>query len=306
KWHDGESNKGLGRSSEDGMSVITDKLNDLGRDMRKLKESVHAIQVGCEMCGGRHLGKDCQYKVEIKSIKATGYGGTTNDIESAKHPIEESVSKYLKESSKRHDAYEEWMQRFREIIGKSLKKHDSKIKNLEKKVDQLAQAVHASMTNESKSVNQVKTVAIKSCPIIHYRSCSASLDSNMVLCTSVVPNLIEQENVKKTGEGDESPRPTPIIGLGNPKHVKMLIEMADKSIQSPKGMIENVLVKIGKFIFPLDFVILDIVEDDKVLIILGRPMLATAHAKIDVFGKKISLEFNTAKGRRIDIASVHD
>nr|GEV65679.1 retrovirus-related Pol polyprotein from transposon TNT 1-94 [Tanacetum cinerariifolium] len=202
KWHDGESNKGLGRSSEDGMSVITDKLNDLGRDMRKLKESLHAIQFGCEMCGGRHLGKDCQYKEEIKSIKATGYRGTTNDIESAKHPIE---------SSKRHDAYEEWMQRFREIIGKSLKKHDSKIKNLEKKVEQLAQVVHAFMTNESKSVNQVKTVATKSSLIIHYRSCSASLDSNMVLCTFVVPNLIEQENVKKTGEGNKSPRPTPII-----------------------------------------------------------------------------------------------
>ncbi|GJR52966.1 hypothetical protein Tco_1403487 [Tanacetum coccineum] len=63
------------------------------------------------------------------------------------------------------------------------------------------------------------------------------------------------------------------------------------------------LVKIHKFIFPVDFVILDIVEDNKVLIILGRPMLATAHSRIDVFGGKISLEvgkeqviFNTNEG----------
>ncbi|GJY96236.1 putative reverse transcriptase domain-containing protein [Tanacetum coccineum] len=80
------------------------------------------------------------------------------------------------------------------------------------------------------------------------------------------------------------------LGLGNPRPVNMVIEMADRSMQSPKGMVENILVKIHKFIFPVDFVILDIIEDDKVLIILGRPMLATAQARIDVFGGKISLE----------------
>ncbi|GJX72466.1 homeodomain-like protein [Tanacetum coccineum] len=64
-------------------------------------------------------------------------------------------------------------------------------------------------------------------------------------------------------------------------------------MQSPKGIVENVLVRINKFIFPIDFIILDIIEDDKVPIILGRPMLATTHARIDVFGKKISLEVGT-------------
>ncbi|GJZ74916.1 retrovirus-related pol polyprotein from transposon TNT 1-94, partial [Tanacetum coccineum] len=83
------------------------------------------------------------------------------------------------------------------------------------------------------------------------------------------------------------------LGLGNPKPINMKIEMADRSMQSPKGIVKNVLVKIHNFIFPVDFVILDIIEDNKVPIILGRPMLATAHAKIDVSGKKISLEVGT-------------
>ncbi|GJY37703.1 homeodomain-like protein [Tanacetum coccineum] len=65
--------------------------------------------------------------------------------------------------------------------------------------------------------------------------------------------------------------------------------MADRSMQSPKGIKENVLVKISNFVFPVDFVVLDIMEDENVSIILDRPMLATAHAKIDVYGKKISL-----------------
>ncbi|GJU74237.1 homeodomain-like protein [Tanacetum coccineum] len=65
--------------------------------------------------------------------------------------------------------------------------------------------------------------------------------------------------------------------------------MADRSMQSPKGIKENVLVKISNFVFPVDFIILDIMEDENVPLILGRPMLATAHAKIDVYGGKISL-----------------
>ncbi|GKE14958.1 homeodomain-like protein [Tanacetum coccineum] len=75
----------------------------------------------------------------------------------------------------------------------------------------------------------------------------------------------------------------------------MVIEMAERSMQSPKGIVENVLVKIYKFIFLVDFVILDIIEDNKVSIILGRPLLATAHARIDVFRGKISLEVGKNK-----------
>ncbi|GJY10644.1 reverse transcriptase domain-containing protein [Tanacetum coccineum] len=80
------------------------------------------------------------------------------------------------------------------------------------------------------------------------------------------------------------------LGLRNPRPVNMVIEMADRSMQSPKGIVENVLVKTHKFIFLVDFVILDIVKDNKFPIILGRPMLATAHTRIDVFRGKNSLE----------------
>ncbi|GJX76007.1 retrovirus-related pol polyprotein from transposon TNT 1-94 [Tanacetum coccineum] len=79
------------------------------------------------------------------------------------------------------------------------------------------------------------------------------------------------------------------LGLGSLKPIKMTIEMADRSMQSPKEIKENVLVKISNFVFPVDFIVFDIRKDENILIILGRPMLATAHAKIDVLGKKISL-----------------
>ncbi|GJU33024.1 homeodomain-like protein [Tanacetum coccineum] len=62
-----------------------------------------------------------------------------------------------------------------------------------------------------------------------------------------------------------------------------------------KRIAENVLVGIGKFVFPIDFIILDMSEDIKVPLILGRQFLSTAHAKIDVFKRKITLKVGEEK-----------
>ncbi|GJY96692.1 putative nucleotidyltransferase, ribonuclease H [Tanacetum coccineum] len=80
------------------------------------------------------------------------------------------------------------------------------------------------------------------------------------------------------------------LNLGDLKPTRMCIELANKTTQFPKGIAENVMVKIDKFVFPVDFVILDMEEDHRIPIILGRPFLATTHAMIDVFNKKISFE----------------
>ena len=72
------------------------------------------------------------------------------------------------------------------------------------------------------------------------------------------------------------------LKLGEPKSTIISLQLADRSYQHPRGIIENVLVKVGKFVLPADFVILDIEEDDLVPIILGRPFLATGKAQINV------------------------
>ena len=58
---------------------------------------------------------------------------------------------------------------------------------------------------------------------------------------------------------------------------------------SPKGIIEDVLIKVGNFIFLVDFVILDMEEDEKVPVILGRHFLATSRALIDVESGELTL-----------------
>ncbi|GJV03225.1 hypothetical protein Tco_1336794 [Tanacetum coccineum] len=85
------------------------------------------------------------------------------------------------------------------------------------------------------------------------------------------------------------------LGLGNLSHTMMTIELVDKTIKQPRGIASNVLVRIGKFVFPIDFVILDIPEDGDIPLILGRPFLSTAHAKIDVYKRKVTLRVGEEK-----------
>nr|GFB95963.1 reverse transcriptase domain-containing protein [Tanacetum cinerariifolium] len=70
---------------------------------------------------------------------------------------------------------------------------------------------------------------------------------------------------------------------------KMVLELADRTISKPTGVAENVFVKVNKFYFPADFVILYFVADPRVPLILGRPFLSTAHALIDVYEGEITL-----------------
>ncbi|XP_035844012.1 uncharacterized protein LOC118490464 [Helianthus annuus] len=78
------------------------------------------------------------------------------------------------------------------------------------------------------------------------------------------------------------------LGLGELSPTRMSLSLADRSVKYPRGIIENLLVKVDKFVFPVDFVVLDMEADEKVPIILGRPFLCTAKAIIDVFDGKIT------------------
>nr|GFA68562.1 hypothetical protein [Tanacetum cinerariifolium] len=85
------------------------------------------------------------------------------------------------------------------------------------------------------------------------------------------------------------------LGLGELAHTKLIAELADKTVKYPKGIAKNVLLGIGKFVFLRDFIILDMPEDVKVPLIIERPFLSIAHAKIDVFKRKITLRVGEEK-----------
>ncbi|XP_015940043.1 uncharacterized protein LOC107465578 [Arachis duranensis] len=66
------------------------------------------------------------------------------------------------------------------------------------------------------------------------------------------------------------------------KLTRMALQLADRTFKFPHGVVEDLLVKVGEFIFPADFVVLDMEEETNTSIILGRPFLATARAIIDM------------------------
>ena len=72
------------------------------------------------------------------------------------------------------------------------------------------------------------------------------------------------------------------LSLGEASLTTVTLKLADRSLTNPRGMIEDVLVKVGKSIFLADFIILDMEEDKEIPIIMGRLFLATGRALIDV------------------------
>ena len=63
------------------------------------------------------------------------------------------------------------------------------------------------------------------------------------------------------------------LGIGRPKPTTVMLQLADRSYVQPEGKIEDILVRVDKFIFPADFLVLDCEADDNAPIILGRPFL---------------------------------
>ena len=72
------------------------------------------------------------------------------------------------------------------------------------------------------------------------------------------------------------------LNMGEIEPTTLSLQMTDRSMASPKGIIEDVLIKVGKFIFVVDFMVLDMEKDEKVPLILKRPFLATSRALIDI------------------------
>ena len=80
-----------------------------------------------------------------------------------------------------------------------------------------------------------------------------------------------------------------ILSLGELAPKAMTFQMENRTLAHPDGILEDVLIKVGKFIFPVNFVVIDIKKDKQVPLLLGRPFLATGAALIDVKKGELTL-----------------
>ncbi|GJU52172.1 hypothetical protein Tco_1225886 [Tanacetum coccineum] len=167
KWHDGSSSKNVDSSSNfEGITAIVSKLDSLGRDMKKLKENVHAIHVGCQTCGGPHLDKECPLNEEVKSMEeviyrefgrpfpnnnrndgrfsrgVSRYGSHDQPSSGERKPsLIEIINKYMEEAAKRHAEHDKWLRKFYLNTKINRENHDKIIQGLEAKLKTLTNEV---------------------------------------------------------------------------------------------------------------------------------------------------------------------
>ena len=92
---------------------------------------------------------------------------------------------------------------------------------------------------------------------------------NALLDLGASVNIIPLAMLKKIGDLEIKP-------------TKMQLRLAEKSIKYPYGVVEDILVKVDKFTFPVDYFIMDMKEDEEVPLILGRPFMKTTRLIVDV------------------------
>jgi hypothetical protein len=91
------------------------------------------------------------------------------------------------------------------------------------------------------------------------------------------------------------------LGLGELKQTSTVLQLADRSIKKPRGIVEDVLIKVDKFYYPVDFIVLDTepvpYPDKQISVILGRHFLATANACINCHTGVMKISFGNMKIR---------
>ena len=85
------------------------------------------------------------------------------------------------------------------------------------------------------------------------------------------------------------------LHLDNLKETSIVIQLVDHSNAYPRAVLEDVLVQVNELVFPVDFYVLDMEDEDAANptpLLLGRPFMKTARAKIDVFNGTLIMEFD--------------
>ncbi|GKD11134.1 reverse transcriptase domain-containing protein [Tanacetum coccineum] len=184
--------------------------------------------------------------------------------------MEEMLYKFINEGRREHEEMGAFIREFKTTNGLLLNERNNSLRELKFEVCGLSKAIKdAQLSNYEVKGKRTGSFTIP-CDIGHLHINNALADLGATI--SLIPYTMYEK-----------------LGLGEPEPTRMSLELADRSIQYPRGIAKNVLIKIDKFILPIDFAILDMREDSKILIILGRPFLATAWEMIDVFNKKITL-----------------
>ncbi|GJT62423.1 gag-pol polyprotein [Tanacetum coccineum] len=247
------------------LAAIQAQLNNLGREIKKVNVKVSAAQVGF-------------YK----------RNNANPSYQERRQSMEDTLSKFMSESAKRHEDNSNLIKEIRASTDAAIRNQGASIKTLEIQIRQMSKKgsygpQFSKSYSEASHINNFIPKKEK--------------DPGSFTLPCFINNVYFDNALADLGASvSVMPLSTYLnLGLGEFAHTKLTVELTDRIVKYPKGIAENVLVGIGKFIFPVDFIILDMLEDIKVPLILERPFLSTAHAKIEVFKRKITLRVGEEK-----------
>ncbi|GJV68188.1 DNA-directed DNA polymerase [Tanacetum coccineum] len=308
KWHDGMSTRTRSTETSDRLAAIQAQLNNLRREIKKVNEKVYATQVGCELCKGSHYTKDCPLKEEGKTLIEAYYTQLGVPFPQRGQYKETALGFYQRNNGNPSNQ------------GASIKALEIQIGQLSKVLQEKGYGNLPSSTkiNPRDHVKAILTIVEVDRTLIRQEGSYRlkDLDAYSIgttLLDNALPNkekgpwsftlpcIIDNMYFNKAlADLRASVSVMPFstytkLGLGELAPTKLIVELADRTVNRPKGIAENVLVRIDKFVFLVDFIILDMPEDIKTPLILKRPLLSIAHAKIDVFKRKITLKVGNDK-----------
>ncbi|GJV71447.1 reverse transcriptase domain-containing protein [Tanacetum coccineum] len=211
--------------------------------------------------------------------------------------LEETISSFIKEAHWMQKKSQNFVWRIKRNYDRTFKNQAYAIKTIEKNIGRIAESIHGRGVGTLPSFTETNprglAHAITTRSGLNYQPPKNPLEDSNGLQNVTTERQSEITKALADLGASISLMPYSIflrLNLGDLKPTQMCIELANKTTQFPKGIAENVVVKIDKFLFPVDFVILDMEEGHRIPIILGRPFFATAHAMINVFNKKISFK----------------
>ncbi|GKC86087.1 reverse transcriptase domain-containing protein [Tanacetum coccineum] len=259
KWHDGSSSRSINNNNNntEGITAIEPILT---RSVLRTKKLKALKRLNTESLDVPHLSvMEQKYRVG-----PPGYYTCIDNRPSfgeKKPSLEEFMNKHLEESTRRRAEMEEWVKKLQENAEINTR-------------NQIYDDKEAPLNNEINEPHEVSFVSDDRTLEIQEEGVSSK-----ILSCQLPPKELNPGNFTLPCT----------IGSLNFYAIADLVEMADMTKRAPIETVENVFIKIDKFSFPSDFVVIDMLKTRNEIIILGRPFLATIHTEIDVFNKEISL-----------------
>nr|GEW41656.1 reverse transcriptase domain-containing protein [Tanacetum cinerariifolium] len=312
-WVNTNSRKSSSKT-DDRIDKLVDQILNLVEIVNKqviTPATVKVVEKSCVICGGAHACYDCittdsNQSSVCAATEQPSCRGSTAHIQPSVVPTPNPELDVPKTQPKHNIPYPPRLndQKLREKATNQIEKFFQIFHNLHFGISfanalllmpKFASIFKSLLTNKDKLFELAKVTLNENCSAMLLKKLSKKLgDPDKFLIPCDFPGIDVCHALADLGASINL-MPLSIwknLSLPELTPTRMTLELSDRSITRPKEVTEDIFVKVGKFHFPTDFVVVDFEADPRVPLILGRSFLRIGRALIDVYGEEITLRVN--------------